>query len=145
MNYNLSKRLCASKSVVQFRDTVRQAREEAYVPCFGRSLGSSQPSPSISILVLTLISKNFKLFMYSSDLKWLLMPEVPVASWSLEKICSDCWRTWERQRMWEFLGCELDSIFMVCATVSDTIIPKRRVGPLPLTKPCTNAPSYHEA
>lgn len=142
MNYNLSKRRCASKSVVQFRDTVTQAREKACVPCFGRSLGSSQPSPSASILVFTLISNNSKLFMPSSHLKWPLMPEMPEVSWSLEKICSDCRTTWERWRMWEFLGCELDSSFMVCATVPEIITPKRRVGPLPLAKTCTNAPPY---
>lgn len=31
---------------------------------------------------------------------------------------------------------------MVCATVPEIINPKRRVGPLPLAKHCTNAPLH---
>lgn len=141
MSKNLSHRLCASESMVLFRGTVRQTREVACVPCFAGSLGSSQPSPS-AVLVFTPVSNNLKSPVSSTNLQWPLMPKAPKVSQSPEKVCSDCWRTWERQGMWDFLGYKLDRNFMVCATVREIINPERRAGPLPLAKRRTNAPSH---
>lgn len=76
----ISPRDCVSKFVVQFREIVRQTREVTCVPCFGRSLGSSQPSPSTAVLVFTPISTTLKLPTSFSDLQWPLMLEAPEVS-----------------------------------------------------------------